>query len=356
MDRQEHEKVYSVEFLRFSLSLIIVYFHILHACIMPHVVTQQFYKTLQTGSIWGGCVVECFLIMGGVFLYQSKARKRQRPMIEVFTDRLARLWPVFAFYVMINLLFYGMWKEKAVFELSMLACTGISPNYEEHIWYIAPYLWSTMLIIAVMRSFEKKRALLILAIVTYLGYAMNLNVKNGGLGREVVHSIISLDFARVLAGLSLGVLLAASMEAFEQTFGRSTNTILWTVAEVATLSFLIHVFVIGKGKLTSMFIVVIVFSVLLVSFVNGAGMVGRALNLKVFGLLGRYSYSIYVMQGIAFHLLQGHFWKHEGFVTSHVFWTLLISVAFAALIGVGTYHLVERPCLMWYRRWKANRS
>ena len=356
MGKQGHERANNVEFVRFAFSLIIVYFHMLRGQIMPFVGGQKLYTTLQARCAWGGFIVECFLIMGGYFLYHSEARHRQQPFIEVFTDRLARLWPVLAFSAAISVIFFGMKKERAVHEVSMLFCTGIIADYEEYIWYIAPYFWSSMLIIALLRTFEKKRALLILAVVAYLGYAVNLNVNHGGLGREVVFSFLSLAFVRVLAGLSLGVLLAAAMEAFVRRFGRSTNVVFWTAVEVAALSFLIQVFVIGKGRLTNMFIIVIAFAALLVSFMNGAGMVGRALNLEVFGLLGRYSYSIYVMQDITFCLLRDTFWKHEGFLEAHVFGTFAISLAFAALMGVGTYHLVEKPCLMLYQRWKTKRS
>lgn len=356
MGKQGHERANNVEFIRFAFSLIIVYFHMLRGRIMPYVGAQEIYTNLQASCAWGNGIVECFLIMGGYFLYQSEARHRKQPFIEVFTDRLARLWPVLAFSALISVIFFGMKKETAAHELSMIFCTGIAPEYEEYIWYIAPYFWSSMLITALLRTFEKKRALLILAVVAYLGYAINLNVGNGGFGRKVVLTFISLGFTRVLAGLSLGALLAAAMEAFERRFGRSTNAIFWTAVEVAALSFLIQVFVIGKGRLTNMFIIVIAFAALLVSFMNGAGMVGRALNLEVLGVLGRYSYSIYVMQDITFRLLRETLWRHEGFLEAHVLWTFVISLAFAALVGVGTYHLVERPCLMWYRRWKAGRS
>ena len=69
----------------------------------------------------------------------GRTSHRQQPFIEVFTDRLARLWPVVAFSALISFIVLGLNKETAVYEISMVFSTGIIADYGEYVWYIAPY-------------------------------------------------------------------------------------------------------------------------------------------------------------------------------------------------------------------------
>lgn len=67
-------------------------------------------------------------------------------------------------------------------------------------------------------------------------------------------------------------------------------------------------------------------------------------------MLGRYAYSIYVMQQVAFYILQRSLWKTA--IIDNVGLCLLVSLIFCTLVGVVTYHLIEQPCAKIYYKLK----
>ena len=358
LKKSDYGKKNNIEFLRFLFSVIIVYYHVLHANIIPYTGDQQRYLELQNLCEWASVTVECFLIIGGYFLYQSQKKRVQEPFIQTFLDRLVRLWPVYAFYVSVSLFFFRMNKESALFQLMFLHCTGISLEGKGIIWYIAPYFWATILLTAVLKVFPKRVSVLIISLIAYLGYALNINYTHGGFGRDIVFTFVSLGFIRVLSGLALGIIIAVVMESFQSHFGNLSDNkyiakILFTLIEVFSLLFLLKKLVWGKGSLTNAFTLVIIFCMLFVSFLLGDGIIGKLLERPVCGAAGKYSYSIYVMQQISFYLMARTFWRNTSFLYDHVYLSLLASVVFSVFIGVLTYYLIEQPCLRMYKHWKS---
>ena len=59
--------------------------------------------------------------------------------------------------------------------------------------------------------------------------------------------------------------------------------------------------------------------------------------------MGKYAYSIYVMQETAFFLLKRTLWKNSVFCTEIRSALLGISVLAAVVLGIIIYYLVERP-------------
>ena len=117
-----------------------------------------------------------------------------------------------------------------------------------------------------------------------------------------------------------------------------------TVIELFSIGLLVVDFFYKPLANKNQFIVIIAFSLFLLATALGDGLVYRLFNRRRLGFLGRYSYSIYVMQSICFHLLAKWFWRlNPEFVNTHVAITLTVLVVFAALVGVLAYHVVERP-------------
>lgn len=353
-----NEKNNSIEFLRFIFCVIIVYYHILHENIMDYIGANSTYMVLQGKCGWAGYIVECFLVIGGLYLYVAEQKKKERPFIERILDKFVRLWPVFAFYVLICVIFYKMKIEEAVFEVCFLHCTGISLNFKGIIWYIAPYFWASLLIMLVLRSFNEKHSTLILGLTCYAGYLININYCHGGFGRATINNLLSLGFVRVYSGIAFGVLLAIFLHQYENTFGKSLskykmlNTILYTFLEILCLATLVMKFLLGFGTWSNAFIIIILFSFLFVSFVKKNGIVSCMLDRKICGILGRYSYSIYVMQQISFYILRDTVWKNTSLLENHTYISLCISIVFSILVGVLTYHIIERPAIKLYQKWK----
>lgn len=197
----------SVDGLRFLLSVAIVYYHILHSSIISYTGEQQLYIHLQELSNEAYLIVECFLILGGYFLYHSYRKNPKRPWGEFAVGRVARLWPVLLCCTVVTVLFFGENIYLAVIDLCFLRCTGLSLTNVGIIWYIGPFFWCSLLLYALITQMRPERHGLMLSVITYIGYAVNINCFNGGLGRSVEYGFVSTAMLRVMAGLCLGCLL-----------------------------------------------------------------------------------------------------------------------------------------------------
>lgn len=347
------KKYYNIEFVRFIFSLLIVYYHILHSNIMNYTNGNSIYQILADYSCYAGFIVECFLILGGYFLFNTFVKKPDLDWKHFAFNKIARLWPVLAFSIIIGIIFFHSKIYPSIFNILFLQCIGISLEYKGITWYVSPFFWGTLFYFALLKSIRFNLANLLIAIITYFSYVININYCDGGFGRGVIYQIIDLSLLRVLGGLGLGYLLGLFISVLpptnilENIHSKHTTfiqTVIFSIAEIGTLIFLLLYFMYSKIAYKNHFIIVIAFIILLYCLIQGHGIMSQALNtLKVMGSLGKYAYSIYIMQQTAFYILQKSLWKSTVFVTSHVFLCIGISIIFCVIIGMLTYHLVEYP-------------
>ena len=237
--------------------------------------------------------------------------------------------------------------EVARYQRSKGADIGLSLEYKGINWYISPLFWASLFYYAVIKVLEPKKANVLIAVIVYFSYLVNISSCNGGFGRETVYGIVNLGLTRALAGIGLGYLIGVGIETF-QTIGfnyknkhtKRGKIAVLTMVELIICIFFVYYFLLG-GQYQNKFIVVILFSVLLISFLLRGGMVSRELNRPVFSLLGKYAYSIYVMQQISFWILQKTLWRTN--IVGRVGLCICVSLLFSILVGVITYYMIECP-------------
>lgn len=94
------------------------------------------------------------------------------------------------------------------------------------------------------------------------------------------------------------------------------------------------------------FYFILLFCILLISFDTNRGFLGKVLNIKYFGgFMGKYSYSIYVIQ-YPIQILINRSNKIGSALVSfrdnHPFQELILSLSFIFLVGISAYYLVEK--------------
>lgn len=114
--------------------------------------------------------------------------------------------------------------------------------------------------------------------------------------------------------------------------------------EFYCLIFLLNNFAFHIMSYKNVMIYVFTFSILLILFVFKKGLLSNLLNNDISVCLGKYAYSIYVMQQVSFYLLKISLWKYQNLVYTHVGVVLFISLLFSVLVGILVYHLIEKPC------------
>lgn len=350
-------RLYNIDFLRFIFAIIIVYFHVLHSNIMPYIGINEEYHILQKLSSNAYTIVECFFVISGFFLFYTCTNSHINIWDFLF-KRVVRLWPVLFFSIIIGVAFFHQNKVISIINTLFLQCIGISLDYKGINWYISPLFWGSLFLYSLTKCFNNKTAVLWIAILTYFGYAININVTNGGFGRETVLGFLNLGLLRALAGLGMGYLIALASESLRTDqiltppilptlllpYKDKIKIGLFTILETGCFCYLIGYFIFGLNNRNKI-IVVILFTLLFLSFIFKEGLLAKVLDRPIWGNMGKYAYSIYVLQQIGFWILQRTVW--QSFMVNHVFLCLLISVAFCAGLGVMTYYIVEKPCSRW---------
>lgn len=347
------EFFYHIDLMRFIFSVIIVYYHILHASIMPYV-TNARYAQLAEPLNYSTNIVICFFIIGGVFMYRSFASRPELPVFEYIVSRVVRLWPVLVFAMLVGKIDWN----RTLINAAFLQCSGLSLENKGILWYVSSFFFSNIFLYAILRSFSRRKAAFGISILVYFCTAFLINYNNGLIGgRDTVLYVLSIGVLRGVAFTGVGILLAMIYEKLRAMLELAplsdlSQKILFVIkaaTEILTIRFLYNYFMLSK-RVSNHIILVLVFSLFLLCLLSRNDPLGLVLNRKVFGFCGKYAYSIYVMQGTSFYLLQKTLWNSEAFV-SNVWLALAVSTAFAVAVGIGTYYLVERPCAGLYSKW-----
>ncbi len=354
MKSLKKQKYNNIEAMRFLMCVIIVLFHILHSNIMNYTGGSAFYEALAEDTGFASAAVACFFILSGYFLYFSYYNHQDLSVGEFVYKKVARLWPVLFIVVLVTLIFFGGKISSSIFNVLFLQCVGISSEYTGITWYVSPMFWVLIFYFVLLKYVKNKSHLNIaVCVITFLAYAMLLNATDGYFTRGAVYGFISGGLLQALGGIGMGYLVAAFTESVKKmpsytTFlsekgGRVWATVLASIGEIGcTVLLLIH-FLYKPLAITNQFIVVIWFTGLLISMVAQRGIMSRVLNNRFFGFFGKYTYSIYMVQQIAFYILQRTLWQNSAFVQNHALWCIAVSVLLTALLGVITYYVIEKP-------------
>ena len=351
MGKESGKKINNIEFLRFIFAGSIVYFHLLHAALMPYTDNAEIYQYLAEQSKYTKYIVECFFIISGYFLYQSMARHPEKGLGRFVWEKIARLWPVLACATLISVVFMKESVYSAMINLCFLQSTSLATDWKGLNWYVSAFFFAEIFYFMFYKAVRNSTArYMIVCLIVYFGYSLNLMTTNGGFGRKVVYGVFSLAIARALAGVGLGCLIGEAYKAvvqrknqFKTALSEKGRTFLISVLEIGSFLLLFYDFFVGKTASQNQFLVVLWFSVLFVCMITGKGILSKLIGQSRLCRLGKYAYSIYVMQETAFFLLKHTLWKNPVFVQRYVPLCLGISVLTAVFLGVITYYLVERP-------------
>lgn len=350
-NQKEGKKLNNIEFLRFAFAVSIVYFHLLHSALMPYTGDAEIYRYLAEQSKYTKYIVECFFIISGCFLYQSTMKHKERGLGEFVWGKIARLWPVLACSTVISVMFMNKSVYSAVINLCFLQSTGLATDWKGLNWYVSAFFFGEIFYFLLYKSVKNSSARrLIICLLAYFGYSLNLTVTGGEFGRKVVYGVFSLAMARALAGIGLGCLIGEAYEVLSAKWrdtGKSSQKKTWTlfisILEAVSFVLLIIDFFYANAAYENQFLVVVLFSFLLMCMLTEKGILSRLISVSRLCSLGKYAYSIYVMQETAFYILKNTLWKHAEFVENNAVCCLGMSLLAAVLLGILTYYLVERP-------------
>lgn len=351
---KNRSKLKNVEFIRFFFAVSIVYFHLLHSAMMPYTGEAEIYTYLAEQSKYAKYIVECFFIMSGYFLYGSLLRYPEQKTMDFLSKKIIRLWPVLAISTVFSMIFLDVPVSEGILNLFFLQSTGLTTGWKGLNWYVSAFFFAEVFYFLLYRTLKNSRTMkIVVCMLVYFGYVLNIVTTDGGFGRKVVYGVFSLAIARAIAGVGLGYLLGNFYDGIKEKYqktlleaGTERKAVLGiSLAEMGSLLVLLGDFFGGKQAGKNQFIVVIFFSVFFVCMLTEKGIFSRLISKTPICVFGKYAYSIYVMQEAAFYLLKKTLWKNTGFMQTCPTGALGVSVLVAVCMGVAVYYLVEKPAL-----------
>lgn len=353
----EPKRLYHIDFLRFVFSVYIVYYHILHANIMPFVQEIGIYADLAKNSDYAANLVTYFFILGGVFLYRSF---RSKPDIEIFDyiiSRAVRLWPVLCISILTEWAFNpSITWETNFLRLFFLQCSGLTLECKGILWYVSSFFLVSIFYYAVLKMFRKDKALFAVALLTYFCLAFQINYTNGSIGgRETVLYVVNFGVLRGLWGIGLGILVEAlhirvcEKQRLSSVKSRGVFRLFRVAFELVAIFYIGRYFLCSPAKANHL-AMVLLFVCLLYSMLFQGGFIETLFNSNYLGRLGKYSYSIYVFQQTSFYVMRNTLWKNQGFVRQPIA-ALSISVLLSVLLGIAAYYAIERFCIRKFEHW-----
>lgn len=352
------KKYYNIEFLRFAFAICIVYFHLLHSFMMDYTGNADLYLWLAQQSKYAKYIVECFFIISGYFLYHTIRRHPNMTTQSFIIKRVIRLWPVLACSILISAVFFGKSVYASFVDILFLQSSGLATDWQGLNWYVSAFFVVEIFYFVLYKCFHNSPKMkLLICMLIYFGYEININAMDGGFGRKMFHGIINLGMARAVAGIGLGYLFAIEWDAFTEKWKQSTvkeksskECCLISILEIVTLSMLMVDFFYSKKAYDNQFIVVILFPVFFACLLTRKGIFSRLTDHRAIGLPGRYAYSIYVMQEVAFAILERTLWKNTPFLHDYPIVAIAMSILLVVIFGILVYHLVEKPVASWIQK------
>lgn len=347
------KRLYNIEFIRFAFAVSIIYFHLLHSYIMPHTKGSSVYKYLSDQVLYSKYIVECFFIMSGYFLYHTIRNHPDWTVGTFICKKISRLWPSLACSVIIMAAFFGKTFYASFLDLLFLQSSGLATDWKGLNWYVSAFFVAEVFYFLLTKCIhDSNKMKLLTCLLVYFGYELNISGTDGEFGRNMIYGVFNMGVARAIAGIGLGYLIGQIFESASAKWraGRKDTaaqlkkeTFAVSCLELITLVMLIINFFVNDHAYENQFIVVVLFAVFFICQLTGKGVFARITNNPVAGFAGKYAYSVYVMQEVAFAVMKHTWWKNEDFIFDHVVVSLGISVFMAAAIGIVTYYLIEKP-------------
>lgn len=357
----EQKRLYHIDFLRFVFAVYIVYYHILHANIMPFVQEIAIYADLAKRSDYAANLVAFYFILGGVFLYRSFRARTDIGIFDYILSRIIRLWPVLCIAILTEWAFNPSipW-ETNFLRLFFLQCSGLTLEYKGILWYVSSFFFVSIFYYAVLRIFRKDKALFAVALLTYFCLVFQINYTNGSIGgRETVLYVVNLGVLRGLWGMGLGILVEAlhvkicEKQRISSVKPRRAFQLFRVFFELVAVFYIGRYFLCSPERANHL-AVVLMFIGLLISMLFPGGFIETLFNRRYLGRLGKHSYSIYVFQQTSFYVMRNTLWKNQMFVRQPIV-ALGISVLLSILLGIAAYYVIERGCIRKFEQWSLER-
>ena len=358
---EKRERFKNIDFLRFVGAIAIVFFHLViikSGICEPFLKQVPLYVSIKSNAINCGRWVDFFFVISGFFMFMYTDFSRK--FIDFFKKKIIRLLPVILFAILLYMIL--SWFDLLVYEkyiniFTMLLLNNVGFTSKNTmgaihpVWFVSALFWASMFYFYLKNLVNEKWFNFITVLLIFFSCSYLANTTT--FAKAVYCNFINIGLLRAIGELGIGYLISLVYKEYKKIKVQNENvfkTIVFTAAETYLLVFIIQNTMFHKIHFNNYLIFVIAFVALFWLFLIKRGYITRFLDNNLSVILGRYSYSIFVMHIIVQDLLRRNFWDiHRSFVIAHPVFNLILPVILAILLGVVTYHLVERPAARYLK-------
>lgn len=337
-------KIKNIEFFRFVFALVVCYYHLIINWAKIYPENELFLHLKYVAN--GGFCVDLFFIIAGYFLFFSL--EKTQSVLDFTLHKIKRLFPPLAFSIITITCLKKVAFSKIALNLLFLQSTALSYQMVVNTaaWFVSALLIVSVFYAGVVKSFPKTQGLFFISISCFLAYSYMLRAI-GGVG-ELANFFLMNGTIRGLAGTALGYLLAEVLLRKGQAISNFLSSSIFsrcltTMFEITASILIIYYVICGRDFVQSYILMVVLFVVLFVTLIYRQGYFSRILDNNISAFLGKYAFSIYIMQAAYNAYARKNFWKDYAFISEHFALAVFLNLLGYTLLGVITYHLVENP-------------
>lgn len=356
------QKIKNIDFLRIILLFVIILFHIFQK---QHLGT--YFPDMSHSALFGDKAVEMFFVMSGFFLVYTF--KNTTSFFSFIKKKVIRFVPLLVFmtfcYWILSLICNTPFdKYNAIFEILMLNNIGITTSAGNigGSWFISVLFFSSVVYFIILKIFDDKKTILATSIVAYISLVLLVTLTHGkmdGINR-IYFDFINIGVMRGLSCVGLGCLVGFAYKFLNTELYAKTKikTILYSVAEIYLLIFLINNLIFHQISTNNKLVLVFAFIALFWLFLLKRGFLSSFLDkVNFLSNIAKYSLSIYISHLFTFKvLMQTGIHKYVSAHSNIYIYIILfvLYLASAVLIGIFVYHLVEFPSTKYLKNMKNN--
>lgn len=301
-------------------------------------------KIIETGYIG----VEFFFILSGFFLYQSYKKNKDDSAVDYTVKKLKRLYPEYIVAFVLCFILQIVKKSendivsyifKAIPEITLIQNIGIfKGGFNYPLWYLSVLIFGGYLIFGLLKRNEKLFKKVISPITIIFTFSL---LNSAGKGLENWDTIygIYMPLLRGIADISIGVLLANFVESkYFDVLKRNKG--LFYIIEIFSYLCLTYIIIFNsKFEMYSIFFIAII----ICSANNINSLSYKLFNRKVFGKIGKITYSMYLNHA-SFIMIVSYLYKKILYKNVSAF--LIIGIYFITLIlyAVVSNKIINRIC------------
>ena len=352
------QKIKNIEFLRVTGCIAIV---LLHLFSRLKGYDSDLFHHLRYMTSNGQKAVDLFFMLSGFFFVLSLNLKQDT--LDFVKKKLIRFYPVLVFAIILSFFLslagaFEFTYYANILNLLMLDGTGIVLKLEnvDVFWYVSAMFWVLLALFYSLKIFKKEQINLFLACAIFFCYSFLIHAKGGKISNhtQTFYYIFNVGMLRAIGGIGIGYFIGEwykkNIEKIKNYSFNIYQKIFLSVIEFMCIYFTINNLMLHKIKFKNDMIFIVTFAILIICFLLKGGFFSRILDNDFWGKISKYTYSIYMTHRLVFNAFKGLIWKpHTDYLLEHELLNIFAPIVLALILGIFTYHFVEKPCAQYFK-------